>query len=116
MAEQYLSTDSAMALRTLSSERFLPFTMKWRWIRVKTLGGSVARSAESSTMTSSMAWRPFRRISTTSQAEQASGAHQHQLHRGGAGLGAVALGGSDDDGMPRLGLACEGLVGDPGDA
>src|SRR6056297_3564156 len=39
-------------------------------MRVKTFGGSSARSASTSTMTSSIGWRPFFRISTTSQAEQ----------------------------------------------
>src|SRR5260370_24520943 len=69
-AEQYLSCDRLIARSTVAGFRFLPVTVKWKWIFVNTFGSSLARSAFSVTEQPAISWRLFFRIITTSYAVQ----------------------------------------------
>jgi hypothetical protein len=44
-AEQYFSAERLIARSTLSGAKLCPFTIKCKWILVKTLGSFSARSA-----------------------------------------------------------------------
>jgi hypothetical protein len=65
-AEQYLSCDRLIARSTVAGFRFLPVTVKWKWILVNTFGSSLARSAFSVTEQPAISWRLYFRIITTS--------------------------------------------------
>ena len=69
-AEQYLSCERVIARSTVAGFRFLPVTVKWKWIFVNTFGSSLARSALSVTEQPATSWRLFFRIITTSYAVQ----------------------------------------------
>src|SRR5690606_12869007 len=69
-AEQYFSCDSATARSTAAAGRFVPVTVKAKWILVNTLGSVSARSAVNLTWQWLTAWRPRCQRRTTSYAAQ----------------------------------------------